>query len=624
MTPLQNVLSRLQGVKQRGKEYSANCPGPNHKRGDKRPSLNVSEGEDGRALVKCQTGCETADILTPIGLELKDLFPKAKSDRIEIAAYRYDDASGNPSYETVRFQPKEFGVKTMDGKWGLNGQKKILYRLPQLIKADKERRVFIVEGEKHVDKLIELGLVATCNPFGALKWLPEFSEDLRDRHIVILPDADPPEKNFPQGKGKAHAEQVAELSNGIAASIKVIELPGLPEKGDIMDWLAAGHTKAELIEIVKEAPLWEPNAEPEAPQTEPFALPLVDFMAGPTEVPWLWDEIIAAPSLAILAAKPKFGKTLLSFNLAIAASRGRDYLGRAVKQTNVLIVQLEDPPIIIRNRLLTMGAEGAGIFIRAGLPMIKEDWQALRLFIVENQIGLAIIDPFIFAIRGNEQDATATGTFLREIRELIFATDCSVLLVHHHRKGGGEHGDAIRGSSAILGAVDVALEIVREDENDPAATLKITSRFASIESETLSLDVESLTWRSMGSAKEYKKTRRENEIMTAIEGEGEADIPTLSDALNLDPSNFRADLKRLVADGLVNERKEATKGRPKYWYSLAADKSLKSMPVAENFDSPDLPKDTQTDLLSEIPNPGVSETAEKPDDDLTGFSEVGI
>jgi hypothetical protein len=78
---------------------------------------------------------------------------------------------------------------------------------------------------------------------------------LRGAKVVILPDNDEP--------GRKHAQQAAKSLHGKAASVKVLELPGLPEKGDISDWLAAGGTREELLELAAEAPEWEPEQEKE-------------------------------------------------------------------------------------------------------------------------------------------------------------------------------------------------------------------------------------------------------------------------------------------------------------------------------------------------------------------------
>src|SRR3990170_4387392 len=139
--------------------------------------------------------------------------------------------------------------------------------------------------------------------------------------------------------------------------------------------------------------------ETETRLTPPFALELSQFMEGPKEIDWIVDGLIPAQSLSILAAKPKLGKTLLTFNLAIKIAQGEDFLGREAKKTKLVIVQLEDPTILCRNRFDKMGACATdGIFIRAGLPMKEEDWKALASFIQQNEIGLCVVDPLVFAM----------------------------------------------------------------------------------------------------------------------------------------------------------------------------------------------------------------------------------
>jgi len=68
--PLELLLSRLQRAKQHGERYLACCPAHD----DKSPSLSLTRGEDGRALVHCYAGCEPHDVLAAVGLGLRDLF----------------------------------------------------------------------------------------------------------------------------------------------------------------------------------------------------------------------------------------------------------------------------------------------------------------------------------------------------------------------------------------------------------------------------------------------------------------------------------------------------------------------------------------------------------------------
>ena len=71
MTPIENLISRLDKVKGRNGSWTARCPA----HADKGPSLAVREGEDGRVLLHCFAGCETASVLGAVGMDMTDLFP---------------------------------------------------------------------------------------------------------------------------------------------------------------------------------------------------------------------------------------------------------------------------------------------------------------------------------------------------------------------------------------------------------------------------------------------------------------------------------------------------------------------------------------------------------------------
>jgi hypothetical protein len=79
--PVALVLERLDGVKRTRRGGLARCPG--HQ--DTRPSLDVAEGADGRALLYCRAGCHTSDILGAIGLRYADLFSPRAGDVPRVA-----------------------------------------------------------------------------------------------------------------------------------------------------------------------------------------------------------------------------------------------------------------------------------------------------------------------------------------------------------------------------------------------------------------------------------------------------------------------------------------------------------------------------------------------------------
>jgi hypothetical protein len=132
----------------------------------------------------------------------------------------------------------------------MDGVQRVPYRLPELIEADASKPVFVVEGEKDADRMADEGFIATCNVGGAGKWKDEYNQHLEGRCVVILPDNDDP--------GQHHAEQVATSLHSVAASVKVLNLPGLPDKGDVSDWFDKGGTAAKLKALVKATGEWSP------------------------------------------------------------------------------------------------------------------------------------------------------------------------------------------------------------------------------------------------------------------------------------------------------------------------------------------------------------------------------
>jgi hypothetical protein len=187
----------------------------------------------------------------PCGTEHNPALKDGKIDRV----YKYHDQIGKVIFEVVRFKnPKDFRQRQPDPRrgetWSIKGITTVLYHLPLLLSADPAKPVWIVEGEKDVENLEVAGRLATCNPMGAGKWQDRYSETLRGRHCLIIPDNDEP--------GRQHARQVAQSLHGKAASVKIVELPGLPDKGDVSDYLANGGTVDQLDQLARAAPDWTP------------------------------------------------------------------------------------------------------------------------------------------------------------------------------------------------------------------------------------------------------------------------------------------------------------------------------------------------------------------------------
>ena len=185
---------------------------------------------------KDKTGEQVPEVPSPKPAAAKASKTPAKI----VATYDYRDEQGELLMQVVRMEPKTFRQRRPEGNgwsWRVKDVRVVPYRLPELL-ASLDAVVHLTEGEKDADRLAEMGLVATTNAGGAGKWRKEHSEFLRGRSVVILPDNDQ--------AGQLHAQKVAKTLRGIASDVRIVTLHGLPDKGDVSDWLDAGGTVEEL------------------------------------------------------------------------------------------------------------------------------------------------------------------------------------------------------------------------------------------------------------------------------------------------------------------------------------------------------------------------------------------
>jgi putative DNA primase/helicase len=243
--------------------------------------------------------------------------PQGKRRIVE--TYEYRHAVGDFGFQVVRFNPKGFAQRRPDGTggyiWNLDSIERVLYRLPELLATDPDALIFLPEGEKDANRLVDQGLVATTKPEGAGKWREQYKAVLRGRHVAILPDNDE--------AGRKHAEKVARALYGEAASVKVLMLPSLPEEGDVSDWFDAGNSAEELLRIVDEMPEWEPPS-PAADTADEFKVGILLSEVVEESVEWLWEGRIPLGKLTVIDGDPGTGKSALTIDLAARVSTGRD------------------------------------------------------------------------------------------------------------------------------------------------------------------------------------------------------------------------------------------------------------------------------------------------------------
>jgi len=245
-------LDIVNGPDKRG-EYICWCPFHPDGQGEPphRPNLRVSAR--GYVCHACRAKGSLANLAEQLNADTRSLGSGTES------VYDYLDEDGDLLFQVCRLPGKRFYQRRPDGNgaWvpNLDGVRRTLYRLPDLL-ANPEATVYVVEGEKDADRLVRGNLVATTNPGGAGKWREAYAQPLQGRDVVILPDNDEP--------GRRHGLQVARSLQDVARTVKIVELSDLPVKGDISDWLCAGNTISQLVELAGCTTPWQPSRdEPE-------------------------------------------------------------------------------------------------------------------------------------------------------------------------------------------------------------------------------------------------------------------------------------------------------------------------------------------------------------------------
>lgn len=467
----EQVLSRLSGVKRNGSGASAKCPCHD----DNHPSLSVTPGENGKVLLHCHAGCDYRDIAAKLGIN------QSVGGQSSNTYYVYRDESNQPIRRKVRKPPKDFYIQQPDGdgwKSGKGNGKPVLYRLPELragIAAG--RTVFVCEGEKDADRLASLGLVATTNIEGAAKpgqtskWRPEYSEQLKGANrVVLLADNDEP--------GRAHMETVAKSLAGKVADIRLLELPDLPSKGDVSDWLNKGGTADQLKQLAAIAPeaggaIGAIGAPP------PFTGVSAAQLSAARLAPKCFVENYLFADVALLAAAGGTGKTTMALYEAVCLALGWPIWGNRVIHTGkTLFITAEDSAEQFHARLREIMAameltESAKRHVMDGIMVWDITGQTRRLAeLGDNQnivvtdladqiievyrdAGLAqvVIDPLVSFGPGERFINDGNQAVIVAARRIVRGLGCCVRLVHHVDQGSARGGAldqyAARGGTAL-------------------------------------------------------------------------------------------------------------------------------------------------------------------------------
>jgi len=356
---------------------------------------------------------------------------------------------------------KNFSQATANGQrpTSIEGFAHVPYNLPAILAAGPDELVVIVEGEKAADALIALDIVATTNAGGAGNWQPALAPYFKGKDVVIMPDNDP--------AGQKHGEKVVEALRDVAASLRVCNLPGLPEKGDVVDWLAAGRRGYdEVIGEARDAAALGP-----APVTTNYRFigprGLLDREPSQMLVPGLIPEA----SLSLIYGQPGQYKSFLALDLALTISRGTQFNGTRLRQGSFVYVAGEGlggmgKRIAAWHQEKMLDAEdGAFFIVDRAVPVGDESAVELLIDDILKVTGGApvlgiCIDTLARSMGGDENSVESMSQAIRGLDRLKEQFHCAILAVHHEGKAAG---NGPRGSSALLGAADTAIQCKHDD-----------------------------------------------------------------------------------------------------------------------------------------------------------------
>ncbi|QDV91074.1 hypothetical protein RAS2_21640 [Phycisphaerae bacterium RAS2] len=515
--PVQLVLSRIPGAQQRGNGWVACCPAHD----DRHPSLSISIGNDGRALVRCFGGCAVETVVSKLGLKMRDLMPpgpgsgvsgkavaptpSGKANRRAFATaqealgqlertsgphsagWTYLDALGEPVGVVVRWDQRDGGkeirpISKTESGWVFSAmsEPRPLFGLPQLVnQAVGSQPILVVEGEKCAEAVAGLSFLVTTSSGGSnaarkTDWRP-----LAGRQVVIIPDHD--------AAGARYAADVAACLGRISppATVMTSSITGIwpdaPDSADLADYVAsqrrAGKNDTSIRQDIES--LVAKAAPVESTGPGPVLTRATDIK--PQRLSWLWLNRIPLGKLVVLAGDPSLGKSLITTDIAARVSTGTPWPDSPLKSNevgSVLILSAEDDPEdtivprlkaasadLSRIQLLSTVRQADGRLAPFTLESIGTLETALLLM---SDVRLVIIDPIsAFMGRADSHKNAEVRGLLAPLSVLAQKHRIAVIAVTHLTKSyGGKALYRATGSLAFVAAARAAWVVVADPDDD--------------------------------------------------------------------------------------------------------------------------------------------------------------
>ncbi len=292
-----------------------------------------------------------------------------------------------------------------------------------------------------------------------------------------------------------------------------------------------------------------------------------DLPEGAVPVDWVCEGLLVRGEVALLASRPKVGKSTLARCLAACVLRGEPFLGRRTVEGSVLWVSREEPEAFLRERFGRLGV--------LDLPVATLDFDALagplpapdELAEAARACGaaLAVVDTLqrVLPMR-DANDYTEAVRVLSELQEAARACGAAFLVLHHANKRAHEaedHAQGVMGSAGLFGTAAVLATMGRDARG---VWVQTEGRFGQNVPKTyVSLDEETQRLRSEGTAEQAEERELRERALEALAEEPELTRSELRERLGCRGRALAQALAALERDGEVEASGAGRKGDPK-------------------------------------------------------------
>jgi DNA-binding transcriptional ArsR family regulator len=304
----------------------------------------------------------------------------------------------------------------------------------------------------------------------------------------------------------------------------------------------------------------------EAPEFE--FVPLQDALEGAPEEPdWVWRGYLAPGAISLLAGRPKVGKSTIVFGLLAALVAGRPFLDLQTRESGVLLLSEErEGTLAEKQRRFDLGGR---IDLLMRHQARGETWDAVVDRAIDHacyrDLGLLVVDTFNAwtGLRGDEE--SKAGAVLEALEPLTVAAGhgLTVLVVAHQRKAQGAYGEAVRGSNALTGGVDVVIELERapSELGAGARVLRAVSRYGATPEE-LAAELDGETYSAKGDLEHLSADHERGRVLEAVGPAVEMTIGELAEQTGIPKGTVGRRLEQLREDGTLERCGAGKKGDP--------------------------------------------------------------